>query len=155
MHILSYRERKASKNKLFAERFFLIPMSATFREKVGVFLRFSYTAVLRWGRPLCCSLFVVGGAKDHRLLWMVIGLVSLHATQYSRLSLVFAYYTYNERWKFCYIKGRHLILQNDKTWFWAVLRIRSIFSGSGSADPVFKIRTRIRVTQKRPDPDPT
>ena len=36
----------------------------------------------------------------------------------------------------------------------AVLRIRSIFSGSGSADLVFKIRIRIRirVTPKRPDP---
>ena len=40
-----------------------------------------------------------------------------------------------------------------------VLRIRSIFfgSGSGSTDPVLKIRIWIRMTQKyliRPDPDP-
>ena len=28
----------------------------------------------------------------------------------------------------------------------------NFFSGSGSADPVFKIRIRIRVTPKRPDP---
>ena len=35
-----------------------------------------------------------------------------------------------------------------------LLRIRSIFFGSGSVNPVFKIRIRIRirVTQQRPDP---
>ena len=32
-----------------------------------------------------------------------------------------------------------------------VLRIRSIFFGPGSADPVFQIRIQIRVTQKRPE----
>ena len=39
--------------------------------------------------------------------------------------------------------------------FRAVMRIRSILLGSGSTDPVLKIRICIRVTQKRPDPDPT
>ena len=36
--------------------------------------------------------------------------------------------------------------------FFPVLRIRSIFFGSGSSDPVFKIRIRVRVTPKRPNP---